>query len=84
MEITYAVIVAIVTLMAGAITKAFVETIPDKFIPLQNLLIGIISAILCIVFDVEPNVLQAFVLCIMASLGAGGAYDLVMTKIKGE
>ena len=46
--------------------------------------IGIISAILCIVFDIEPNVLQAFVLCIMASLGAGGAYDLVMTKIKGE
>lgn len=84
MEITYAVIVAIVTLAAGAITKAFVEAIPDRFIPLQNLLIGIISAILCIVFDVELNVLQAFVLCIMASLGAGGAYDLVMTKIKGE
>lgn len=81
MEITYAVIVAIVTLMAGAITKAFVEAIPDRFIPLQNLLIGIISAVLCIVFDIEPNVLQAFVLCIMASLGAGGAYDLVMTKI---
>lgn len=81
MEITYTVIVAIVTLMAGAITKAFVEAIPDKFIPLQNLLIGIISAVLCIVFDIEPNILQAFVLCIMASLGAGGAYDLVMTKI---
>lgn len=81
MEITYAVIVAIVTLAAGAITKAFVEAIPDKFIPLQNLLIGIISAVLCIVFDIEPNILQAFVLCIMASLGAGGAYDLVMTKI---
>ena len=84
MEITYAVIVAIVTLAAGAITKAFVEVILDKFIPLQNLLIGIISAVLCIVFGIEPNVLQAFVLCIMASLGAGGAYDLVMTKIKGE
>ena len=82
MEITYAVIVAIVTLAAGAITKAFVEAIPDKFIPLQNLLIGIISAVLCIIFDIEPDVLQAFVLCIMASLGAGGAYDLVMTKVK--
>lgn len=82
MEITYAVIVAIVTLATGAITKAFVEVIPDKFIPLQNLLIGIISAVLCIVFDIEPDVLQAFVLCIMASLGAGGAYDLVMTKVK--
>ena len=82
MEITYAVIVAIVKLATGAITKAFVEVIPDKFIPLQNLLIGIISAVLCIVFDIEPDVLQAFVLCIMASLGAGGAYDLVMTKVK--
>ena len=84
MEITYAVIVAIVTLVAGAITKTFVDTVPDRFIPLQNLIIGIVSAVICLVFKVETDILQAFVLCIIASLGAGGAYDLVMTKIKGE
>lgn len=84
MEITYTVIVAIVTLAAGAITKAFIEVIPDKYIPLQNLIIGIISAVVCLAFKVETDVLQAFVLCLMASLGAGGAYDLAMTKVKGE
>ena len=82
MEITYAVIVAVITLVLGAITKVFIATVPDRFIPLQNLIIGIVSAIICLVFKVETNILQAFVLCIIASLGAGGAYDLVMTKIK--
>ena len=82
MEITYAVIVAVITLVLGAITKVFVATVPERFIPLQNLIIGIVSAIICLVFKVETNILQAFVLCIIASLGAGGAYDLVMTKIK--
>lgn len=82
MEITYAVIVAVITLVLGAITKTFVDTVPDRFIPLQNLIIGIVSAIICLIFKVETDILQAFVLCIIASLGAGGAYDLVMTKIK--
>lgn len=84
MEITYAVIVAVITLICGAITKTFVDTVPDRFIPLQNLIIGIVSAVICLVFKVETDILQAFVLCIIASLGAGGAYDLVMTKIKND
>ena len=84
MEITYAVIVAVITLVCGAITKVFVDTVPDKYIPIQNLIIGIVSAVICLVFKVETDILQAFVLCIIASLGAGGAYDLVMTKIKND
>lgn len=75
------VIIGVITLIAGAITKTFIEEIPTKFIPIQNLAIGIISAIICIVFDVETNILQAFVLCILASFGAGGAYDFAKTKI---
>ena len=82
MEITYAVIVAVITLVLGAITKVFIATVPDRYIPLQNLIIGTVSAIICLVFKVETDILQAFVLCIIASLGAGGAYDLAMTKIK--
>ena len=34
MEITYVVIVYVVTLLLGAITKAFVDTIPSKYIPI--------------------------------------------------
>lgn len=82
MEITYIVIITLVTLVAGAITKTFIDAIPNKFIPLQNLIIGIISAVICIVTKIEPNILQAIVLCLSATLGAGGIYDLVQTKIK--
>lgn len=77
MEITYVVIVAIVTYVLGAITKSFIDVIPNKYIPLQNLIIGIISAVVCIYAKVETDVLQAFVLCITSASGAGGIQDLI-------
>ena len=80
MEITYLVIVSLVTLALGAITKTFIDVIPNKFIPLQNLIIGIISAVICILTGIEPDILQAVVLCIIASMGAGGTYDLLKTE----
>lgn len=83
-EITYTIIVGIMTLILGAITKAFVEVIPDKFIPLQNLIIGALSAIVCIYFKIETNIIQAIVLCIVAAMGAGGTYDLIKTKSEDE
>ena len=46
MEITYVVVIAIIAYIAGSITKLFVDSIPNKFIPLQNVLIGIISGLL--------------------------------------
>ena len=76
MEITYMVIVTLVTLILGAITKTFIDEIPNKFIPLQNLIIGTLSAIIVLVFKIETDILQAVVLCIFASMGAGGIYDL--------
>lgn len=79
MEITYMVIVTLVTLVLGAITKTFIDEIPTKFIPLQNLIIGILSAIIVLVFKVETDILQAIVLCIFSSMGAGGIYDLNKT-----
>lgn len=77
MEITYAVIVAVVTYALGAITKSFIQFVPNQFIPLQNLLIGIISATICVISGIEQNILQAFVLCLLASNGAGGIHDLI-------
>ena len=78
-EITYMVIVTVVTLGLGAITKAFKETIPSKYIPLQNIIIGILAGVICYFAGVETNLLQAFILCITASAGAGGLYDLTKT-----
>ena len=77
MEITYVIIIAIIAYIFGAITKLFVDSIPNKYIPIQNVLIGIISAIICYFTGIEPNFLQAIVLCIVACMGAGGVADLI-------
>lgn len=76
MVVTYIVIVAIVAYICGAITKCFIDEIPNKFIPIQNVIIGVVSALICYFCNIETNMLQAFVLCITASMGAGGIADL--------
>ena len=76
MEITYMVVVAAVTFGCGMITKMFIDAIPNKYIPVQNIGIGIVSAFVCYFTKIEPNLLQAFMLCCFASCGMGGLYDL--------
>lgn len=83
MEITYVIIITIVAYIFGAITKLFIDAIPNKYIPIQNVVIGLISAFICYFAKIETNLLQAIVLCLMATMGAGGIADLIKTK-KGE
>ena len=82
MEITYVVIIAIVAYVLGAITKIFIETVPNKYIPIQNVVVGIVSALICYFTGVETNLLQAIVLCVVATMGAGGIADLINIKNK--
>lgn len=82
MEITYVVIIAIIAYIFGSITKIFIDEIPNKFIPIQNVIIGVISAIICYFTGIEPNLLQAIVLCLVATMGAGGVADLINIKNK--
>lgn len=82
MEITYVVIIAIIAYVFGAITKIFVDSIPNKFIPIQNVVIGIIAGLICYFTKIEPNLLQSLVLCIVATMGAGGVADLINIKNK--
>lgn len=84
MEITYVVIIAIIAYIFGAITKVFVDSIPNKYIPIQNVVIGIISALVCYFTGIEANLLQSIVLCIVACMGAGGIADLINIKNKEE
>ena len=81
MEITYVVIVGIITYILGAITKVFVDSIPNKYIPIQNVIVGLVSGVVCYFTKVEPNLLQAIVLCFVAATSAGGCADLLQTKI---
>ena len=84
MEITYVIIIAIIAYIFGAITKVFVDSIPNKYIPIQNVVIGIISAFVCYFTGIEPNLLQSIVLCIVACMGAGGIADLINIKNKED
>lgn len=82
MEITYVIIIAIIAYICGAVTKIFIDEIPNKYIPIQNVVIGIVSAIICYFTGIEPNLLQAIVLCLVATMGAGGVADLINIKNK--
>ena len=77
MEITYVVVIAIIAYIFGAITKVWIDEIPNKYIPVQNVIIGVISAVICYFTGIEPNLLQAIVLCLVACMGAGGIADLI-------
>lgn len=81
MEVTYVVIVGMITYILGAITKIFIDSIPNKYIPIQNVIIGLISGLVCYYTKVETNLLQALVLCFTAATAAGGTADLLQTKI---
>ena len=81
MNITVALIVTTITLLAGEITK--VTTIPNKYIPLQNIIIAVVASIVCIVFKVEDlSVLETIISCVFATMSAGGLADL--KKVKEE
>lgn len=77
MEITYVIVVAIVAYIFGAINKIFVNEVPNKFIPIQNVGIGLVSGIICYFTKVEPDILQSIFLCLVATMSAGGISDLI-------
>lgn len=75
MEITVALVVMAVTLIAGEITK--LTSLPNKYIPLQNIIIAIVASIVCIVFNVENmGALETVLTCIFATMSAGGIADM--------
>lgn len=82
MQITYVVIVTLITYIFGAITKCFVDAIPNKYIPIQNVIIGVISGLVCYFLGVEPDLLTSVVLCLISAIGAGGIADLTKITVK--
>lgn len=84
MEITYMIIIGIVTYIFGAITKLFISKVPNKYIPIQNVLIGVFSALICYFCKIETNIIEAFVLCLSATMSAGGVADLIKISKKEE
>lgn len=83
MEITVAIIITALTLVAGEITK--LTALDNKWIPLQNIIIAIVASIICIIFKVENmSVLETIVTCIFGTMTAGGIADLSKITEKEE
>lgn len=75
MEITVALIITALTLIAGQITK--LTSLDNKWIPLQNIIIAVLASIVCLIFNVENmGVLETIVTCIFGTMSAGGIADL--------
>lgn len=80
MSISLSVIVMLVAYVLGAISKMFIDKLPNKFIPIQNVLIGILSGVICFFLKVNDNLLNSIVVCLMSTLSAGGMADLIEVK----
>lgn len=73
MEFIFSVVTAVITAILGVFFKDTV--VPRRFIPLQNIAIGIIAACIAIYFNLFDNVGVAILVSLGMSLGVGGAYD---------
>ena len=83
MELTVAGVVALVTLILGQITKKL-GLVDKKYIPYQNLVIGVLSGVICWLVELEPNIMIAILSCLVASYGAGGLYDNLTIRKENE
>lgn len=81
MELTIPSIIASITLIIGVISKKL-KFVNKKYIPIQNILIGVISGIVVYCADLESTLLRAISVCLISSLSAGGLYDTF--KIKNQ
>lgn len=81
-EFIFAVVTAAVTALAGTFFKN--NIVPARFIPLQNLVIGIVAAVVAISLGLFDNIGVAILVSLGMSLGVGGAYDATQTKSKSN
>ena len=84
MEITIDLIFALVQAIITAVLGTFLKdsVVPSKWIPIQNIVIGLISCVIAIYFRLFANIPTAIVTCLAISLGVGGTYDVIQIKNK--
>ena len=79
-ELIFAVVTAVITGLLGAITKN--RVVPSRFIPLQNIVIGIISGLIAVYFNLFQDIPTALIMSLAVALGVGGAYDALQIPNK--
>lgn len=80
LELIFGLVQAIVTAILGSISKK--GKVPKKYIPIQNIVIGLFTGILAVYFNLYDDVVLAILICLFISLGVGGAYDVTQVKNK--
>ena len=81
MELTVSGIVAFVTLILGQITKKL-GLVNKKYIPIQSVVIGLVSGLITWLTDLDTNIVSAMITCLISSLCASGLYDVAELGIK--
>lgn len=81
MELTAFSVISLVTLIIGFISKKL-KIVDKKYIPLQNVVIGIISGVIVYFAEIETSIFRAIILCLIGALSAGGVYDAL--KVGGD
>lgn len=71
----------LITLLFGWLSKKF-DWIESKYIPYQNLCIGLLAGVLCYVVGINENLTISILTCLTSSMCAGGTYDALRTKGK--
>lgn len=73
------IVAVVVTFIFGFISKKF-ELVESKYIPIQNVIIGLIAGLICYGLRLDNmDLATSIVTCIISALGAGGFYDLTRT-----
>lgn len=81
-ELIFAVVTAVITGLLGVIFKN--NVIPSRFIPIQNLVIGIIAAVVAVYFNLFNDIPTAILMSLAIAFGVGGAYDATQIKKKAN
>lgn len=80
LELIFGVVQALVTAILASFTKK--GKVPKKYIPTQNIIIGLLAGILATYFNLYDDVVMAMFVCLAVSTGVGGIYDATQTKRK--
>ena len=86
MELTIANLIPLISMVVsfvfGAMAKKF-NWMPSKYVPIQNLVIGVIATVVYCLVAGDINWMQALVTA-LSGLMAGGVYDLTQTKFGND
>ncbi len=81
-EMIMSIVTALITYLFGILSKKF-NWIESKYIPIQNVIIGVVAGIICYILKVsEADMLTTIIYCMVGAMASGGTYDLTKTNSK--